>query len=62
VVRYIAEFVGLLYYPADLYPGDFEHHGLNVGDALDTQIAARTSEYYEGRFPRIRFPEIGERE
>jgi hypothetical protein len=62
IVRYITEFAGLIYYPAALYPGDFEHHGLNVGDALDAEIAERTNEYYEGRFPRIRSPEIGERE
>ena len=62
IVRYIAEFSGLIYYPADQYPGDFEQHGLNVGDALDAEIADRTNEYYEGRFPRVFSPEIGERE
>jgi hypothetical protein len=61
IVRYIAEFMGLIYYPEAEYPGS-EESGLNVGDALDQQIAERTSKYYAGRFPPILSNEIGERE
>jgi hypothetical protein len=57
VVRYIKEFVNLIYYPDEI-----DESGWDVGDALDAEIAERSDRYYGQLFPRVFSPEIGEYE
>jgi hypothetical protein len=62
VVRYVREFITIIYYPGILN----DDTGYDVGDELDARIAEAAEAYYREQFPRIEVSpdeaEIGEYE
>jgi len=66
LVRYVKEFVNLIYYPPSEHPGILvDETGFDVGPALDERIAEAAEAYYGQLYPRIEVStesEIGEYE
>jgi hypothetical protein len=63
VVRYVGEFINLIYYQPNEYPaGLFEEQGRDIGDELDDQIAENVERHFreQADLESLRFEIISE--